>query len=332
MKCKCCNARWNIGNINPHISNCPVCGKSYVSDKDIRIIENYKELFIVLLNEEGRDICNNSKRIIGFVKDYFPEKYETNQLIIDLLDVKLGTRIYDFLGGKGNYNSVIGVIDSIDTGEKKLMIQKCVNFLCGIDEESYSTSDKDFYVSQIERLNTDEYKIRAIEKALGYGDDTALIETLIELKKKVGDIQEAEKLIKKNAELGSGIALYQMACKLILEKQYDEAIAKLEDAAKIDETQSCFKLYKLLYRNNSKRKEAIKYLKQASDNKYIPAMYEYSVHLLYGDDVKEDIDTAISMLEYCAEGDYLDAKSKLRYIYSVGYKVSKDRDRAKLYR
>ena len=61
-------------------------------------------------------------------------------------------------------------------------------------------------------------------------------------------------------------------------------------------------------------------------------MYEYSLHLLYGDDVSQDVDSAIKFLEEAALRDDKDAISKLAYIYSVGFKVNKDMNKAKIYK
>ena len=87
-------------------------------------------------------------------------------------------------------------------------------------------------------------------------------------------------------------------------------------------------MYSRYYEKNSTKELAIDKLKMAAESKYLPAMYEYALHLLYGEQVTEDVTKAIEMLEECALLGKEEAIEKLRFIYSTGYKVIKDKVKA----
>ena len=76
----------------------------------------------------------------------------------------------------------------------------------------------------------------------------------------------------------------------------------------------------------------IQFLETAVNKGSISARYEYAIHQLEGDIVADDTESALLSLEYCANHGYMEAIEQLTYMYSIGYKVKADPERARYWR
>lgn len=213
-----------------------------------------------------------------------------------------------------------------------------------------------------------EYKIAALEKAVRYGADDKIELELTDLKMSISDevglnslqnlaergnvnsllrlakIYEQGKVVERDYSKvieylnkavlnNSAEGMFQLGRLYLLGwgvlKTKEKAIELFEKASEQNHVKANYQLYFVYYNENVDQKTlAIEKLKVAAEAGYLPAMYEYALHLLYGEQVSEDIPIAISLLESCALQGNVDAIEKLRYIYSIGYKVPRDKMKA----
>lgn len=213
-----------------------------------------------------------------------------------------------------------------------------------------------------------EYKIKALEKAILYGADADIslnyvdlimdidIDKGIDLLKNLAEegningllwlakIYEKGKLVKRDyqkeiellnraVQKNSSEAMYQLGRLYMLgwgvAKDREKAIELFEKAAVTNHAKANYQLYSLYYNTNDKLKaKALEKLRIASKAEYLPALYEYALHLLYGEYITEDISMAIMLLEKCAGMGCEDAIEKLSYIYSIGFKVPRNKMKA----
>jgi TPR repeat protein len=366
MRCLRCNADWNNGNIRPPLSHCPVCEANYTVEPSLKKYDNIAEL-LYELRINNSDVFNDSRRVLAYLNDYFPREEDIREELKALYERGLLDTIDGFLGGKISDDDVSTFVIENTTETLKSEILKLLQMVLGVNSD-YGTdfNQSDYYRGILEKLNDDCYRIKALEKATVVDDDPSLKNQLIEFKIKTGDMEDAVKDLETAAAMGDSRSLYALAvmykdgsyyqkdldkaqgllkmasekgnssadyllAEMLLEsgENKDEAIVYLRKAADNNVKAQC-RLYRELYAKNVN--EAVDYLKKAAFKGYAPAMYEYSLHLLYGDDVSQDVDSAIKFLEEAALRDDKDAISKLAYIYSVGFKVNKDMNKAKIYK
>ena len=121
--------------------------------------------------------------------------------------------------------------------------------------------------------------------------------------------------------LGEGIAI-----------DIPKAVESFSKSAELGNVKASYVLYKIYYQNQASTEFAIQHLKKAADMNYLPAMYDYAIHLLYGDDVDKNTEKAIQLLDKCAKKGSQPAISKLFYLYRVGLGNKVDRKKAEEYR
>ena len=92
-----------------------------------------------------------------------------------------------------------------------------------------------------------------------------------------------------------------------------------------------YSLYALFYQFDETKSESIKHLQKAADGGFLPARYDLAIHLLYGDDIKEDKSQAVRILDECARRGYNDAIEKLIFMFKTGFCVNEDADMVKTY-
>ena len=225
-----------------------------------------------------------------------------------------------------------------------------------------------FYVTYAQGCLKVEYKILALEKAVQYGAGTITELELADLKmsiskeegivflKKIAEQGNVDALLRlvKIYEKGNGVgkdyikaieslnkaimknsaeAMFQLGRLYLLgwgvPKIKEKAIELFEKASVQNHAKANYHLYSIYYNEYDNRKQlALEKLQYAMESGYLPAMYEYGLHLLYGENISENVPIAISLLESCALQGSIEAIEKLRYIYSVGYKVPRDKLKA----
>ena len=168
-------------------------------------------------------------------------------------------------------------------------------------------------------------ELNALEKALSYyGDDDDTICALSDLKLRSNDIEGYKALIEKSASLGNDLSQYKMYEILKNENDTERAHYYLKESADRNNTIACFKMYNLMCKEPDNVNMAIDFLIKSATNDYLPAMYDYAIRLLYGENVKEDASKAIALLKKCSDMGDIASKKKLWWIYSTGYKIKKD--------
>jgi TPR repeat protein len=233
-------------------------------------------------------------------------------------------------------------------------------------EEGTNFKEPSFYLDYAKQCTDVQYKIVALEKAVQYGADEETEFDLAELKLSNGK-EDSVDVLQRLAEKGNVNALLRLA-KIyeqgsIVAKDYSKeieclnkaisnnsaegmyqlgrlymlgwgepkskamAVDMFEKASQHNHEKANYQLYAVYYREN-REQLALSKLKKAVDSGYVPAMYEYALHLLYGEHMKEDISQAVRLLEECALHGDAEAIEKLSYIYSVGYKVPRDKLKA----
>ena len=179
-----------------------------------------------------------------------------------------------------------------------------------------------FELAKLELEQNDEKAVQRLD-ALAKGGHKESILLLAHLYEK-GKLVKADRMraiwyLKFGESFEDGEILYQLGRFYYLSKKRHfllEAIQYFERAAKKDNAKACYYLYAIYYNiDNSEEKEiAMRYLKQAADLKNINAMYEYALHLFYGDDIKKDVEQALQLIQICANAGKDEASAKLAYL------------------
>lgn len=366
MRCLRCNAKWDNGNIKPPLSCCPICEADLTSELSGKEYSNIGE-FLYELRLNNADIFWDSRRTLAYLNDYFPREDAVRGELKKLYDFGLMNKIHMFLDGNLSGSELSDfLLDNVAESVRDEVVSLLSFALCISTDKGTNFEQSDFYRTALNVLNNDSYKIKALEKAIVYDNDASLKEQLVEYKIKTGDIENAVNDLERAAAKGDATSLYSLAVmykegtyyekdlnkalgllKIASEKgnvaadyliadllfetdKDDEALSYLRKAADNNNVKAQCRLYNELYSEN--RKDAVGYLKKAAFLNYAPAMYEYSLHLLYGDDIDQDIDSAIRFMEEAAVKNDKDAISKLAYIYSVGFLVKKDTNKAQKYK
>ena len=367
MRCIRCNAKWNNGNTRAPLLVCPVCETDYSVEPSLKEYSGIAE-FLYELRMNNSDAFFEGKRVLAYLNDFFPKETEIRDGLKRLYDSGLIEEITGFLNGSKSGSDFTSFIMSNADENVRDELLELLYFALSISADAGTDfTQSEYYKGVIDSLNDNIYCIKALEKAIAIDDDSALKKLLIEYKIKSGDVKDAIKDIEKAAASGDAQSLYTLAVmykdgnfyqkdldkavgllKLASEKgnaaadylladiflsdktKRDDALVYLRKAADRDNVKAQCRLYNELYSRNNN--EAINYLKKAAFRSYAPAMYEYSLHLLYGDNVDQDVDSAIKFLEEAASKKDRDAIGKLAYIYSVGYMVEKDINKAQMYK
>ncbi|MCR5836007.1 MAG: sel1 repeat family protein [Lachnospiraceae bacterium] len=335
MRCRRCNAKWNIGNQRPILSLCPICEADY---SEYPLLKGYDSIaeFLYELRLDQTDIFGESRRLLAYINDYFPQETAIRDGIKDLYDFGLKDVLRSYLDGKMSEDEFVSFVKANTVEPIGTTIVNIIQFVFVVYSEYGTDYNLPEYYSGVIGEIKDKYQIKALEKAADAGDKESQYRLAVKYKEGIGfqkDLDKAQALLFKASEQGYSEADYLLAeLKRELGKNEDEIIDCLRKAANNDNVKAQCRLYYELYKNKGDIDEAINYLKKAASLNYAPAMYEYSLHLLYGDDVEQDVEAAIKYMEAAAAEDEKDAISKLAYIYSVGYLVNKDVKKAKLYK
>ena len=225
-----------------------------------------------------------------------------------------------------------------------------------------------YYEEYARNCSDIRYKILALEKALKYGADDEIALKLSEIQMNVDNVKGLRLLqelsekgnvnallkLAKITEQGifierdykkvteylvraeqkkSAEGIYQLGRLYLLgrgvPRNRQKAIELLEKASHENHEKANYQLYGIYYNSNcSLQQVALNKLQNSAKSGYVPAMYEFALHLLYGENVVENIPMAVSLLEACANNGMEEAEEKLCYIFSVGYKVEKDKFKA----
>ncbi len=329
MQCLVCNAKWQIGNIQPKINSCPICDIDFASNDDKRKIESIKELFLILIDQYGIDIALDSKRICGYLNDYFPEKSTEREEIKNLLDQGIGEFLYQNYQ-KATSDSIRLYLESLMTSLDIDVISDVVEFLLKTKVSNGTEFDsKRFFLDYYSESNDLEYKKLSLAKAKeleGSDEDSLKLTKILLYGEETVDYLAARESVNAMSDSGEKELLLGI-CDYHLDK-INDAKDHFLNASRKDCYDADIYLYNI-YISEGQTGKALDHLKVCSDSGNSGAMYEYALHLLYGDDVKEDVKQAIDLLEKSANSGYEDAKKKIAYMYMTGYKVNKDKDKAR---
>lgn len=367
MRCIRCNANWDCGNITPPLMRCPVCGADFSIDPTLREYSNVREL-LYDLRVNDLDTFMEPKRVLAYIYDLFPEEVVIRDELKNLYEKGMLEIINSYLDKKISGQELSAFIKANTNEDIKSEIIILINY--ALSAEAYLGTDfnhSDYYLRILNILNDDKYRISALEKAAYVDDDASIREQLNGFRLKEGNVESSINDLEREASNGDPKALFALAkmykdgsyykkdlykalelfnsalekgniasdymiadILLELDKESQEAIDHLRKAADNGNVKALCRLYSVLYPTNAS--EAIAYLRKAAFLNCTPAMYEYSLHLLYGDDVEQDINSAIRFLEEAALRNDSDAICKLEYLYSTGFIVTKDVDKAKEYK
>ena len=372
MRCLKCNAQWNIGNKKvTFYDSCPICDADYAGNPELREFSSIEEFLQTLIIDKGNDICLETNMINAYLNDYFPVKAAERSDINILLLSGLGGVVKDVLDGKLALVDWFAKIKDIGTSTPRPIIIGILNRLSGIEKNSGSDFGScDYYLDQYGNIN-DDSKLLALNKALICDkNDQRVLNLLAKHNLVNGDSKQAIKYLEQSASTGDVEAIYLLAdyylkgVKVKKDKKKAEeylntalsrgdqnAIFKLGllhmtppdvdlnkatdyflKAASSGRAEANYMLYTLIYKYTDSKNDAITYLLRAVQQNYTPAIYDYSIHLLYGDDVSENVNYAIQLLDSIASKGHQDAIDKLHYMYYTGFKVAKNKEKANTYR
>ena len=316
MKCKICGANWKLNNVHPDFEVCPICSIDFKSHRECLGFNEIEELVLFLINENKMDICDNSNIILAYIGDLFPERTIEREIIKTLIEDGIATNINNFLNKKLSVQELHKVVENRSYSQKDRIIAS-IDYICGINRSGDDISTKEFYLKQLDNVYEDRYKIIALKKAnLIDPTDDQIITELAEQMYKSKEIDEYILLLRRSAELGNSDSIVKLALHSYRKKDKEEYFELMHKAAELGNRVACFREYLNLYSEETTKEAAMEYLKAAVDKKYVPAMYEYAIHLLHGDSVPKDNDAAILLLEECASSGYDDAICKLKFVSS----------------
>lgn len=216
----------------------------------------------------------------------------------------------------------------LDIEKKVIALKKAIQY--GADEET------ELELANLKITIDSEAGLKILQNLAERGNVEALLRLAKIYESGVGvqqDYQREIEYLNKAILNNSAEAMFQLGRLYMLglgfAKNKQTAIELFERAAEQRHVKANYQLYFVYCDKGSEyRKLALEKLQISAETGYLPAMYEYAIHLLYGEYISENVTMAISILESCALQGYEEAIEKLRYIYSVGYKVSKDRLKA----
>ena len=371
MKCNKCNAEWNISYRGvTYIDSCPICGADYTRDPSSREFQAPVELLQTLIVENGVDILNNFQNIFAYLNDYFPQEkafredykslYE-NGVINDIISVASQTpREFDWTNR----------LDGISIQQSNDQINQMINRISGGDSyPGTDFGSAEYYLSQYSSVS-EYYKTGILEKAI-YCDPNnkqalklmveynlshnrakdavtmlenniaggdldslyTLVDFILEGKIPYSSKSKAEGYLQYAASLGDSRAYYKLGNMYLKGNggDYSKATEWFMKAAEEGIVEAEYSLYALFYQFDETKSESIKHLQKAADGGFLPARYDLAIHLLYGDDIKEDKSQAVRILDECARRGYNDAIEKLIFMFKTGFCVNEDADMVKTY-
>lgn len=372
MQCLQCGAKWTQGNKISMIKSCPICDCNYKINPELKKQDKIQELLLELIREKGLEFCKKQQNINAYLNDYFPEQEDLRENIKNLLEQGIGDFVYKYKTGVKNEsiesycNTLSTTIEKDKIVEVVMYLCEDKEFL-GSDLESET-----FYLEQFEKISENRYKEICLKKAKNINNSESVNFKLIEFDLSIGNIDFAIENLKELADKGNIDAILQLAkiyktddyskkneskAKELLDKASEKGSLEAEfllgldylfgsdEIRSVDEAEKCFKrvasekypeahyyLYKIYYKNSERKQNALEHLKIAADLDNVSAKYEYAIHLLYGDDMQENVGLAVRLLEDCVEKNEIDAIQKLIYMYMTGFKVPKDKEKAKRYK
>lgn len=372
MQCLQCGAKWVKGNKTQLYLKCPICECDFENNPELKKHDSILELLLELIQEKGIEFCNNQQSINAYLNDYFPEKANERAKIQAVLNQGVGNFVYEYKMGNRNesvndYCASLNSVTDVDGIISALEYICEVKEVKGSDIES-----EEFYLELFDIIQNNKYKALCLKKASKINNnDTIKIrqaefeistgnvnsgssilqelsdknnpEAMIKLAQlyKSGEliaqnIEEEERLLKKAAQIGNKKAVFLLGCNYLFGNNdvinMESAQRCFEQIAGEDYPEAYFYLYKICYNDSKARKIALEHLKRAADLGVVSAKYEYAIHLLYGDDIEEDVQLSIQLLEKCAENGSVEALQKLKFMYMTGFKVSKDKEKARNYK
>lgn len=368
LKCKRCGASWILGNLSLKRDCCPICDINLNVQSEYREYETVIELLQVLIEQNGIDFWNNDRAINGYLNDYFPEKIEIRDKIRFLLDNKFNNQIIYWYHNPPSRDEIMNALEGEHAGNMadNQFIDGIMALVETYKNEGTNFENPSFYKEYAQKCVNMKFKEVALEKAVQCGADEQTELELAEFKLAVGEkdgidilqrlaekdnvnsllrlakmyeqgkfinrdyskeIECLNKAISKNSAEG----MFQLGRLYMLgwgmPKSKEKAVELFEKASEYNHEKANYQLYSVYY-NENREQIALEKLKHAADSGYVPAMYEYALHLLYGEHITENVSTAVSILNACALQGNTEAIEKLRYIYSVGYKVPQDKLKA----
>ncbi len=371
MHCLKCGAKWSIGNVSPNIFVCPICDADFKEDEEQRGYDSVAEFLMCLILERGENICLNTLQIVGFLNDYYPEEFALREQIEKLLNSGIGDYVFRRRQRLDPTLDLQTIVNQAGLNDLYDAIETTTGFLTQtIEKEGSNFETASFYLDQADQLKGDRYKLVALEKASKISPDPYIFKRQADLLFEAKEYDKAVEALEKASEAGNEEVLLQLAAIYekgdIVQKNYKRAVDLYSLLEKQDSTKGLYQmgrlyylgngverstaqaveylsrsakkgyykaqyfLYRILYKDNSR--VATDYLIKSAEQSYEPAMYDLAIHLLYGDDVKKDVYTAISLLEECAKLGNRDAASKLYYMYMTGYEVNSDKNKALHYK
>lgn len=316
MNCKLCGANWNLNNIHPNFEGCPICSVDFKLHREYLIFDEIEELVLFLINESDIDICNNPNLILAYIGDLFPQRIVEREIIKSLIETGIPSNINDFMNNKLSARELHKVIEKAAYEQQDRIIAS-IDYICGINKSGDDIGTKEFYLKQLNNVYEEKHKIIALKKAhLIDPNDDHIITALAERLYKVKEFDTYTSLLRKSAELGNSDSIVKLALHSHRSKNKEEYYELMHKAAEMGNRVACFREYLNLYREETTKEVAMGYLKSAAEKNYVPAMYEYAMHLYYGDEITKNREAAILLLEECASKGYDDAICKLKFISS----------------
>ena len=149
------------------------------------------------------------------------------------------------------------------------------------------------------------------------------------------DYQRALECCEWADELGDRTAAFQIAkyyrLGLGVRKNLRKAADYFEKASRLGDRRADYQLADIYFELGHPEKGA-KQLRKCMDGGMKEAAYDYAMCLLYGDGVRRDVKKAVQLLEERRRSGDREAAEKLAYMYSVGFKVKRDAEKAAAYR
>lgn len=360
MECRKCKCKWILGNVNPSYKMCPVCEEDYLEHKESVLYTDPYELIYILLLDKTNELMDDPGIINAYLNDYFPTEYAFRGKIAEELSDSRIKMVCGWMLEHKNVNDVLLSFHGISNDTKKFLM-----FVFGNPPQKGTQFDDSFYLHFSESCE-DKYKLMSLYKAYQFKasestmisivnekrrkkdnswkkdidelDESVDENTLIDLFKIFVDENENERAIQylKKASDQDGFRAKRILGKELIKgerinKNVTQGFELIKVAADKGDSQAAYLMYNL-YLDKKDYDNSRKYLGISVGRGYMPACFEYAMHLLEGDLVTENVDKSVKLLEQCAANQYEDSIRQLIYIYSVGYKVIKDTKTAMMWK
>lgn len=318
MRCLRCGVAWNPGNQTPVGERCPICNAELEFQPSKVEVASIRELAACQMKKYGSEAFAKDGTLENLIHLYFGTDEKEAQEVCALLDAGIKSLIEQW---EGSIPQAPDILDALKSFQMNFDVEpycEDINYILGGTIDNGDPIDSaEFQLSYADTGREPSFVLKSLAAAHHMGNTEATLRLAKVLEKGSGGNKDLKKalIVLQEAEHRSEPEIYYQIARLYrlgrgAEQDLKTALRYFSLAAEAGHAKAKYQLCNI-YRFKDSAK-AVNYLIEASNEGYIPAMFEYAERLLYGDEVSLDRDKAISLLKECARNNHKEAEELLR--------------------